>query len=61
MGKKKIENFTAQIHDEGYYRNFDIRNLNHTNMIYTNNRESERAKDILRSRWRYGWYPVNCR
>ena len=49
MGKKKIENFAAQIHDEGYYSNFDIRNFNHSNMMFSNNRKTEK----LNGQWHY--------
>ena len=49
MGKKKIENFAAQIHDEGYYSKFDIRNLNHSSMIFSNNRKTEK----LNGQWHY--------
>ena len=49
MSKGKSGNFEASIHNEEYYSTFDIRNLNHTTMIYSNNREIE----SLNGKWHY--------
>ncbi len=49
MSKKRSGNYEASIHNEEYYSKFDIRNLNHNTMIYSNNREIEK----LNGQWHY--------
>ena len=49
LQKKRSGNYEASIHNEKYYSEFDIRNLNNTTMIYSNNRETEK----LNGQWYY--------
>lgn len=49
MSKNKSENYEASIHNEDYYRDFDIKNLNHSTMIFSCNRYTEKLNGI----WHY--------
>ncbi len=46
MSKKNSGNFEASIHNEDYYSVFDIRNLNHSTMIFSENRNPEKLNGI---------------
>lgn len=49
MEKRQKVNFESSIHDEEYYAKFDKRNLNHTTMICTCGRKTEKLNGL----WHY--------
>lgn len=49
MKKDRKGNFEASIHNEEYYSQYDIRNLNHSTMIFTGGRKTEKLNGL----WQY--------